>query len=208
MSAVATPSNETPISSVRQFRRFALAVCVVGVAAQLVLTAYYLSMGHAAAPHDLPVGLIARRRTGSRSPRPLEKDGAFAVTEYASADALITAIRHRDVYGGVDLTGQQPHLYLASAAGPAAATVLRSTYTSVVQQRAGEQVTALAKANAPVPVATVQALTTPPPVTDVVPLPADDRNAASLGFLVQALALGGTIASLGLGRLIPRTRRS
>jgi hypothetical protein len=41
-----------------------------------------------------------------------------------------------------------------------------------------------------------------------VPLPADDVNGASLGFLTQALALGGTIASVGLGRLIPRTRRS
>jgi hypothetical protein len=38
----------------------------------------------------------------------------------------------------------------------------------------------------------------------VVPLPADDINGASLGFLTQSLALGGTIASLGLGRLIPR----
>ena len=42
----------------------------------------------------------------------------------------------------------------------------------------------------------------------MVPLPADDVNGASLGFLTQALALGGTIASVGLGRLIPRTRRS
>jgi len=41
-----------------------------------------------------------------------------------------------------------------------------------------------------------------------VALPADDVNGASLGFLTQALALGGTIASVGLGRLIPRTRRS
>jgi uncharacterized membrane protein len=30
----------------------------------------------------------------------------------------------------------------------------------------------------------------------------------SLGLLTQALALGGTVASMGLGRLIPRTKRS
>jgi hypothetical protein len=42
----------------------------------------------------------------------------------------------------------------------------------------------------------------------VVPLPADDVNGVSLGFLTQALSLGGTIASMGLGRLLPRTRRS
>ena len=58
------------------------------------------------------------------------------------------------------------------------------------------------------PVAQAQELNTPPVITDVVPLPADDVNGASLGFLTQALALGGTIASMGLGRLIPRTRSS
>jgi hypothetical protein len=58
------------------------------------------------------------------------------------------------------------------------------------------------------PVAQAQILNTPPVAVDVVPLPADDVNGASLGFLTQALALGGTVASMGLGRLIPRARRS
>jgi hypothetical protein len=58
------------------------------------------------------------------------------------------------------------------------------------------------------PVAQAQAIAAPPPHTAGVPRPADDVNGASLGFLTQALALGGTIASVGLGRLIPRTRRS
>src|SRR5690349_17491451 len=57
-------------------------------------------------------------------------------------------------------------------------------------------------------VAQAQVIAAPPAVTDVVPLPADDSSGASLGFLTQALALGGTVASVGLGRLIPRTRRS
>jgi len=37
-------SSDNQIQSVRQFRRFALVVCLVGVAVQLTLTAYHLGM--------------------------------------------------------------------------------------------------------------------------------------------------------------------
>jgi hypothetical protein len=110
------------------------------------------------------------------------------------------------VYGGVDITGPRPHLYVAGAAGPAA-SLMRGTFTAVVQQQTANRLAALAQQGERMPVAQAQQLNLPPPVTDVVPLPADDVNGASLGFLTQALALGGTIASMGLGRLIPRTRR-
>ncbi|WP_436522381.1 hypothetical protein [Actinoplanes sp. HUAS TT8] len=196
------------IQSVHQFRRFALAVCAIGTVIQLGLTAYYLGMGHKAAPHHLPVGLVASADQRAEVVSTLESGGRFAVGDFTSADALTTAIKRREVYGGVDLTGTAPHLYVAGAAGPAAASLLRSTYTAVLQQRTATQVAALAKAGDQVAVATVQALTAAPQVTDVVPLPSDDVNGVSLGFLTQALSLGGTIASMGLGRLIPRTRRS
>jgi hypothetical protein len=45
-------------------------------------------------------------------------------------------------------------------------------------------------------------------VTDVVPLPADDRAGASIGLLVQALAIGATVASMGIGRIGLNTRPS
>lgn len=196
------------IQSVRQFRRFALVVCAIGVAIQLGLTAYYLGMGHKAAPHHLPVGLVADAAQRAEVVGMLEEGGRFEVGDFASAAALTTAINRREVYGGVDLTGDSPHLYVASAAGPAAASLLRATYTSVLQQQTAAKVAALVEAGTGVPVATVQALTATPQVTDVVPLPADDVNGVSLGFLTQALSLGGTIASMGLGRLIPRARRS
>ncbi|BCY06401.1 ABC transporter permease [Actinoplanes sp. L3-i22] len=196
------------IQSVHQFRRFALAVCAIGVLVQLGLTAYYLGMGHKAAPHHLPVGLVADAAQRASVVAMLEEGGRFRVGDFTSADELTTAIRRREVYGGVDLTGAAPHLYVATSAGPAAASLLRGTYTSVVQQRTAAQVTELAKTADQVGIATVQALTAAPQVTDVVPLPADDVNGVSLGFLTQALSLGGTVASMGLGRLIPRTRRS
>jgi hypothetical protein len=201
-------AEEKQISSVRQFRRFALAVCAVGVLVQLLLTAYYLGMGHKAAPHDLPVGLIAADAQRDQVTEMLERDVAFAVTDFTSADRLTEAIRERDVYGGVDLTGSQPMLYVASAAGASAASLLRATYTGVMQQQKTQQLTQLAAAGDRIPVAQAEALVAAPQVTDVVPLPADDVNGISLGFLTQALSLGGTIASMGLGRLIPRTRKS
>jgi hypothetical protein len=77
-----------------------------------------------------------------------------------------------------------------------------------VQQQEADTLAALAATQSRITVVQAQAIAAPPPITDVVPLPADDVNGASLGFLTQALALGGTIASVGLGRLIPRTRRS
>ncbi|MEU8658600.1 ABC transporter permease [Actinoplanes philippinensis] len=201
-------TNEDPApgaTSVREFRRFATAVCVVGVLVQLLLTAYYLGMGHKAAPHDLPVGLVAGAEQRQSITAMLEENGAFRVADYTSADVLTTAIRQREVYGGVDVTGGEPVLYVAGAAGTSAASLLRTTYNGVMQQQKAKQ---LAQAADPITAAAAQALIATPKVVDVVPLPADDVNGVSLGFLTQALSLGGTIASMGLGRLIPRTRRS
>jgi hypothetical protein len=199
---------ESAETSVRQFRRFATAVCVVGMLVQLLLTAYYLGMGHKAAPHELPVGLVAGADQRESITAMLEENGAFGVDDYASADVLTTAIRQREVYGGVDVTGDEPVLYVAGAAGTSAASLLRTTYNTVMQQQKAKQVATMAQAGDTVGVTVAQDLIATPKVVDVVPLPADDVNGVSLGFLTQALSLGGTIASMGLGRLIPRTRRS
>ncbi|WP_305789343.1 ABC transporter permease [Symbioplanes lichenis] len=201
-------AESSPITSVRQFRRFALVVCLAGAVVQLVLTAYYLGMGHKAAPHDVPVGLISPVVKQDAIIDLLERDGAFRVESYDTVPALQTAIKRREIYGGVDVTGVQPQLYVAGAAGSAAANLLRTTYTGVIAQQNEEQLAALAREGDTVSIAQAKTLATPPAVSDVVPLPTDDVNGVSLGFLTQALALGGTIASLGLGRLIPRTRRS
>jgi hypothetical protein len=201
-------ADEQPTESVRRFRRFALAVCVIGVLVQLGLTAYYLGVAHRAQPHHVPVGLVAPAAERAEVVGLLTEKGHFKVTDYATADDLTVAIKRRDVYGGVDITGTRPHLYVASAAGPPAATLLRGTFTTVVQQQTAATLAELAAKEDKIPVARAQELNTPPPITDVVPLPADDVNGVSLGFLVQSLALGGTVASMGLGRLIPRTRRS
>jgi hypothetical protein len=201
-------AEEPQADSVLQFRRFALAVCVIGVLVQLGLTAYYLGMGHKAQPHHVPVGLISPAGERAAVVSLLTEKGYFKVTDYATADDLEIAIKRRDVYGGVDITGSEPHLYVAGAAGVSASTLLRTTFTTVVQQQTAAALSELADKDDTMSVAEAQELNSPPPITDVVPLPDDDVNGASLGYLTQALALGGTVASMGLGRLIPRTRRS
>ena len=201
-------SERNPIESARQFRRFALVVCLVGVAVQLALTTYYLGMGHKATPRHVPVGLVAPAAERAPIVELLERDGVFAVRDYADVAALESGIRSRQVYGGVDAGATRPHLYVASAAGPAAASLLRGTHTSIVGQRNARQLAALAEQGDTIPVAQARAIAAAPAVTDVVPLPAGDVDGASLRLLTQALALGGTVASIGLGRLIPLTRRS
>ncbi|MFF5292644.1 ABC transporter permease [Paractinoplanes globisporus] len=200
--------NSQQVESVQKFRRFALAVCLIGMLVQLGLTAYYLGMGHKAQPHHLPVGLVSPAAKRATVISLLSANDYFRVTDYATSDDLIIAIKRRDVYGGVDVTASKPHLYVASAAGNAAAGLLRTTYTTVVQQQTADTLADLAKGDDTMKVSQAQDLNTPPAITDVVPLPTNDVNGVSLGFLTQALALGGTIASMGLGRLIPRAPRS
>jgi hypothetical protein len=200
--------EQQQVESVWRFRRFAIAVCLIGMLIQLGLTAYYLGMGHHAAPHGVPVGLVSTAAKRTAVVMQLEHTGAFEVTDYATGDDLKTGIRRREVYGGVDISGYQPRLYVASAAGSAAASLLRNTYVGVVQQQAVAALADWAKQGDKMPVAQAQILSTPPEVVDVVPLPPDDTNGVSLGFLAQALALGGTVASMGLGRLIPRAKKS
>lgn len=200
--------EEPPIAGRQQFRRIALAICLIGVGAQLLLTAYYLGMGHDARPRHLPVGLVSASDERAGLTAMIEKSGSFAVTDYPTASALTEAVRHREIYGGADVSGLHPTLYVATAGGSAAAAALRTTYTGVIAQRTSAQVRGLILTGTPLTATTLTDLTTPPQVVDVAPLPTSDRIGASLGFLTQALALGGSIASIGLGRLIPRTRRS
>jgi len=199
---------EYAITSARQFRRFALMVSLIGVVLQFGLSTYYLKVGHAPRPRDVPVGVIGSAQQRQPVVDLIEQQGGFRITVYDSVESLSTAVARRRSFGGLDLSGPTAHLYLSTAAGPTAATYMRTAFVTAIQQRIGVQVADLVKAGRPVPASTVAGLTAPPAVTDLASLPSNDKYGSALGFLVQALALGGTIASAGLGTLIPRTRRS
>ena len=193
----------------RRVRRGALLLVIAGALVQLALSAYYLGVGHAPAPHNLPVGFVASADTSAQIKQLVDKGGAFDGRQYEDDASMTDAIKHKVIYGGVDVFDvQHPHLYVASASGPAASNAIKAAFLAVVQQQVAQQVQQLVASGEPVPALTLQQLTTPPAITDVVPLPKDDLLGSSIGFLVQALALGATVASIGLGRVGQGTRRS
>lgn len=192
----------------RKFRRTTSLLIAIGAAVQLLLSAYYLSVAHAPAPHDLPVGVIVSADRQPAIRQQIEQGHRFAVTFYPDEAAQRQAIARKEVYGGVDLTTPQPKLYIASAAGTGAAAALRAAFTQVARQQTQAVVVRLQQAGQPVPIATVAQLTAPPLITDVAPLPASDSAGAAVGLLLQALALGATVASISLGRLSSTGSRS
>jgi hypothetical protein len=202
-----TPNDNAPARP--WLRRWAvLGLIVAGALVQIAMSAYYLSVAHAPRPRELPVGYVATAADAAQIEATIEQGGQFAARAFESADAMTASVTTKVVYGGLDVTSTPPRLYVASAAGTAASTALRTAFTTVVQQQTATQVQQLVTAGKPVPPATLQQLTTPPAVTDVVALPADDRTGAAIGLLVQALAIGATVASMGLGRIGAGTKPS
>lgn len=192
----------------RRISSLGLAIALVGALIQLILGVYYLAMAHAPKPHHLQVGIVAPAQQRAVIVPPLEAGGSFDVQTFTSAKDLNAAIRERKAYGGVVLDQKGATLYVASAASPAVANLLRNLYTQEVGRRTAADVKKATSSGRPVPAATVAALTAPPRIVDLVPLPADDSAGSSLGFLIQALSLGASIASIALGRLGRRTNRS
>ena len=192
----------------RRISGLGLAIALVGAAIQLALGVYYLAMAHAPHPHHLQVGIVAPTAERDAIVPPLEAGGSFDVHEYPNAGALMTAIKERQAYGGAVIDQKGATLYVASAASPAVSNLLKNLYVQEVDRRLAAAVQNLTAAGKPVPAATVAALTKPPAIVDLVPLPADDSAGSSLGFLIQALSLGASIASLALGRLGQKTSRS
>ncbi|WP_460791408.1 ABC transporter permease [Nocardioides maradonensis] len=196
------------VEKIRRVSRLGIAIAVGGALIQLLLGVYYLAMAHSPHPHDLPVGLVGSAAQQAQLTPQLEQGGQFKVEPYADAASLTQAIKERKAYGGAVFTGSTAELYVASAATPSVASLLKASFTAAYQQQVAKNVAAVTQAGKPVPAATAAALATPPKITDVVPLPKDDSAGGSLGFIIQAISLGGSIASLALGRLGAMTQRS
>jgi len=192
----------------RRFRHATMLLVAVGALVQIALSAYYLAIGHAPAPHDLPVAVVAPAQQQEALRQQIEQGGNFSVTFVDDAAAIRSGILRKDAYGGLDLTGEKPHLYVASAAGTAAANVIRTTFDSVIDHQVAQKVEAAKASGQPVAIDVVDQLTAPTITTDVAPLPASDSGGGSVGLLIQALALGATVAALGLGRLVSKGGRS
>jgi hypothetical protein len=137
------------------------------------------------APHDLPIGVAGAPAATTQVVEGLtqREPGALAVTAYDSQDALVAAIRDRDVYGGIVVGPSGLTVLTASAASPAVAQAL----TTMGQQLASAQHATAA-------------------VRDVVPLPAADPRGIGVAMVVLPLVIGSVLPALALGRLTVRRR--
>ncbi|WP_430782475.1 hypothetical protein [Actinoplanes sp. G11-F43] len=158
----------------------ALVLAVLGVSVVALLGATLLSISHAPAPHRIPLGYVGPDST--RETLAARAGDALEFTTYDSRESALTAIGRLDVYGTLIVTGTGVELIKSTAASPQVAATLTGLVT---QAFAG---------------------TTTPAVTEATPLPSGDSAGGGLGVMLQVVILGGTIGSMGLGRLVPRYR--
>jgi hypothetical protein len=162
----------------RRFWRHAGGLGVIGVIIALALGAAFMSIGHDQRPRDLPIAVVgtpaAAQTVDAQAP------GELSVRAVRDRAAARQEIAERDVYGAVVL-GEQGvrELLIASAASNGVANFLRRTLGRATPDSV-------------------------PRITDVRPLPEDDATGIDIALLLQVLLIGGSIAVVGIGRLLPR----
>jgi hypothetical protein len=162
----------------RRFWRHAGGLGVLGVIIALALGAAFMSIGHDQRPRDLPIAAVG----GVAAAQALEAQAPGQLSVRAAPDraAALQAIAGRDVYGAVVLDQSAVReLMVAPAANNGVANFLRQAL------------------GAPTAAGT-------PRVTNVKPLPEDDATGVDIALLLQVLLIGGSIAVVGIGRLVPR----
>ncbi|MDV6276982.1 ABC transporter permease [Rhodococcus erythropolis] len=162
-----------------------LVAVVLGLSAVigLMLLAFVLPSVNSG-PHELKLGIAGPAQATTQVSASLEasKPGAFDTQDFADADALRDAIRHRDVVGGIVVDATSPHVLFATAGG----TPIAQTLTGVASGLSDASGTTV-------------------PVEDVVPLTADDPTGAGLAALALPLVFGGIMPAVVLVQLFPRS---
>ena len=128
-------------------------------------------------PHDVPIGAVGPQAASGQVASLLEQNapGAFAVTSYADEAALRTAIRDREVYGGVSFGQDGRTLLIATGGSPAVAQLLTQVGAGISQQ-------------AGVPLRT----------EDLAPPTADDPRGAGLAASALPITLAGLLPAIVL----------
>lgn len=137
-------------------------------------------------PHDLKLGVAGPAPATERIETGLAhaKPGAFETQTFDDADAVRSAIEHRDIAGGLVVTEDGPTMLVASAGG----APIEQTLTAVAAglgESTGRQI----------------------PVVDVVPLPEEDPTGVGLAMLAFPLVFGGMIPAVALVTLFPGSLR-
>lgn len=162
----------------RRFWRHAGGLGVIGVIIALALGAAFMSIGHDQRPRELPIAAVGTPATAQTVEA--QAPGVLSVRAVRDRAAARQEIAERDVYGAVVL-GEQGvrELLIASAANNGVANFLRRTLGRATPDGV-------------------------PRITDVRPLPEDDATGIDIALLLQVLLIGGSIAVVGIGRLLPR----
>jgi hypothetical protein len=136
-------------------------------------------------PHKIPIGVAGSEQiTGQLEAlfTTASNRDAFDVTTYPSEARLRTAIRHREVYGGLAVTQSAATMFVAGAGSPTMSDALSSVAGELTQSTQIQ----------------VQ-------VTDLVPNPAEDPRGNGLGASSLPLVLAGVLPPF-LGLLLYRRR--
>ncbi|HEY6777610.1 MAG TPA: hypothetical protein VI122_13975 [Thermoleophilaceae bacterium] len=162
----------------RRFWRYAGGLGVIGVIIALVLGAAFMRIGHDQRPRELPIAAVGTPATAQTVEA--QAPGELSVRAVRDRAAARQEIAERDVHGAVVL-GEQGvrELLIASAANSGVANFLRRTLGRATPDGV-------------------------PRITDVRPLPEDDATGIDIALLLQVLLIGGSIAVVGIGRLLPR----
>jgi hypothetical protein len=155
----------------------AVVLAVLGVAIVALLGSTLLSISHAPTPHHVALGYVGDDTT--RSALEQQAGDALDVEVYGSRDEAVTAIARMEVYGSLVVSATGMELLKSTAASPQVA----ATLTALISKSGAT-----------------------PAVTEMSPLPSGDSSGGGLAVMLQVVILGGTIGSMGLGRLVPRYR--
>ena len=156
-------------------------VVVLAVLLALVAIAFALPAARSK-PHDVPIGAVGPQAASGQVANLLEQNapGAFAVTTYADEAALRTAIRDREVYGGISF-GQDRTLLIATGGSPTIAQLLTQIGNGIAQQ-------------AGVPLRT----------EDLAPPTPDDPRGAGLAASALPITLAGLLPAIALVLVLKR----
>ncbi|HET9874672.1 MAG TPA: ABC transporter permease [Mycobacterium sp.] len=133
-------------------------------------------------PHDLPIGVAAPLTTEQiRAQLDRIAPGAFTVTGYPDQDALRSAIRHRDVYGGLMIGRPGTLLLMASGGSPAVAQLLTQIGDGIAAHTG-----------------------TPLHTEDLAPLPPNDSRGTALAASTLPVTLAGLLPAIVLLLVFPR----
>lgn len=178
---------------------------VAGALAALLFAAAFLSALHAPAPRDLEIGVWGPPGAAQRVATAVERaaPGTFDVRPVAGAAAAREAVAGRELAGAFLLASEGPELVVAGANGALATQAVRSAFAAVRPAPQGPDGAQRFAVGAPAGGPTAMAPSGSPAVSDVAPLPSEDRAGASAFFLAMATLipglLGGALVALGGG---------